>query len=240
MPRKSPLRLGPKPERAVSAPKPRVKRKAAAKSTPPAVVEPTGPLAGFDQFDATDYAQPIARGAQTRFLTVSPLRAIMAEEAARDGEHVVTERTRQGVLYGAGLGIERKVLATILGIDLETLERLYADELNTAVHLMMNDVQTNLYNIARDPYHSGAVRAGMYMLGKLGNELYKDERKSTALTVNPQTRTIDPALLSEDQRDALREILTSALRLAGGHTAQPALIEGEYDEVDDEDAEDVL
>ena len=254
MPReRKPLRLGPKPPKPPAdpnapkaPPKPRVKRKtkprAAAAAAPrtslPAPVEPTQPMAGFDQFAAQDYAVPVQRGSETRYLTVSPLRAIMAEQAEAE-EHVVTERTRQGVLYAAGLGMERPVIARILGIDLATLEELYTTELETAVHLLMSDVQTNLYNIARDPSHSQAVRAGMYILGKLGNTAYKDRvRGEGALMVDPATRTIDPALLDDDQRAALRDILTSALRLAAPQ--QREVIEGDYDEVDDDDAEDVL
>ena len=245
--RKSPLRLGPAPAKDPDAPakprsaKPRPKRKAkpaAAKSTSlPAVIEPTQPLAGFDQFAAQDYAVAVpgsGKNGETRYLTVSPLRAIMAEQ---DGatEHVVTERTRQGVLYAAGLGIERKVIARILGTDMETLERCYGTELETAVHLMMNDVQTNLYNIARDPSHSQAVRSGVFLLGKLGNTLYRDQNRAESLAINPQTRTVDPALLDDDQREALRNILMSAMSLAA---PRGQMVEGEYDEIDD--AGDVL
>ncbi|MDE2104055.1 MAG: hypothetical protein KGL39_42855 [Patescibacteria group bacterium] len=236
--RKSPLRpAGTKPESRVA--KPRPKKRVAAKpkrETLPAVL-PTEPLAGFDQITASDYTQPVA-GREGRYLTVSPLRAIMDEEQRRDGEHVVTERTRQGVLYGAGLGIETDVLATIYGVGLDDFRTMYASELRTAKHLMMNDVQTNLYNIARDPTHAGAVRAGMYMLGKLGNEIYKDEKRQAALTVNPTTRTVDVSLLTDDQRDALKQILTSALALAAPSGAQ--MVDGDYDEVDDEDGSDVL
>ena len=238
--RKSPLRTGPKPPPDPDAPKHRVKlaSKRKAKPTPaaptrlPAVVEPAGSMAGFDQFSASDYAVavPGQRNGETRYLTVSPLRAIMDEQAAAPA-HVVTERTRQGVLYGAGLGMEHSVIARIMGVELEELRRLYPAELATAVHLMMNDVQTNLYNIARDPSHAGAVRAGMFMLGKLGNELFKEEKRGAALVVDPQTRTIDPALLTDEQRADLRQILMSAMRLAN-----PApVIEAEYDDVSEED-----
>ena len=245
--RKSPLRLGPKPPPDPDAP-PKAPRKSpqrrakarpvgttlAATSTP-AVVEPTGPMAGFDQFAASDYAVavPGQRNGETRYLTVSPLRAIMDEQAAAP-EHIVTARTRQGVLYGAGLGMERSVIARIMGVELAELEQLYPTELATAVHLMMNDVQTNLYNIARDPAHSGAVRAGMFMLGKLGNELFKEEKRGSALVVDPRTRTIDPALLSDEQREDLRQILMSAMRLANP-VAVDTTVEAEYDDVDEED-----
>lgn len=207
---------------------------------PPAPVEPPAQMPGFETFVAADFTQKVPGGKQgeERYLTVSPLRAIMAEQAEVD-EHVVTERTRQGVLYGVGLGLERRVVARILGITVEEMETLYADECETAGALLMNDIQTNLYNIARDPRHGQSVRAGMFLLGKIGNDLYREAKKSSAVAVDPQTRTIDPALLDDEQRHALRSIIESALRLAAG--PQPEPVEGEYDEVDEtDDAEDLL
>lgn len=235
----SPLRTGPKPP---SEPKPKAKaarpKRRAAKpkaETLPAVV-PTGPMAGFDQFSVEDYAQPVA-GKEGRYLTVSPLRAIMAEELSRNGEHVVTERTKQGVLFGTGLGMDSRTMAILYGLETDEFERLYAREIATSTPLMLSDITANLYNIARDPQHTSSVKAGVYLLGKLGNKVYKDAQRSE-IAVNPQTRTIDPSLLDDDQRQALKDILVSALRLA-----QPngVIVEGTYADVDDEDdAEDLI
>lgn len=218
-------------------------RKAAEPEQPGTALALATPSAmpGFSQFSHQDYTVqvPGKKAGETRSLTVSPLRAIM-DEVQEAGEHVVTERTRQGVLYGAGLGIEKKALARIMGLDVETLERLYATELDTGVHLLMSDIQTNLYNIARDPNHSQAVRSGMFLLGKLGGKVFNEAKRLEAAQVNPTTRTIDPSTLTDDQRDALKDILLSAMRLA-----QPgAVIEGEYAEIegdaDDEDGDDLL
>lgn len=220
-------------------PKARPKKRVLKPATPPAIfVAPTAPMAGFSEFKPDDYAVKVPgyRDGEERYLTVSPLRAIQ-EEQAEASEHVVTKRTRQGVLYGAGLGMEPKVLARIMGVPTDELQALYAPELETATHLMMSDVQTNLYNIARDPRHTSSVKAGVYLLGKLGNRVYQEARiaTQTALMVNPTTRTIDPSLLDDDQRDALKDILLAAMRLA-----QPAvMVEGEYTEIE-EDGEDVL
>lgn len=230
--RDSPLRIGPRPEPVKRTPR---ARKHKAKASVPAVVrQPDEPLAGFESIEAHDYTEKDAKG---RYLTVSPLRAIMAEELTREGEHVPTERTRQGVLYGTGLGIENRVMAILYGMETDEFERVYTRELATGVHLMMNDIQTNMYNIARDPSHTSSVKAGMYLLGKLGNRIYREEKRLDALSVNPQTRTIDVGLLSEEDRDALKQILTSALQLASSGR-QPA-IEGRAVEVND-DEEDVL
>lgn len=220
------------------APRPKYQpktRKAPALPAPADTPTPDLPttMPGFDQFAASDYTM---QGSNGRMLTVSPLRAIMDEQRGLD-EHIVTERTRQGVLYGAGLGMEHKVLARIMGIDEALLRELYSAELETGTHLLMSDIKTNMYNIARDPTHTQAVRAGMYLLGKLGGDMYRESKRLEATQVNPETRTIDPSTLTEDQRDLLKEILTSAMRLA-----QPGapMLEGEFNEVEDDDAEDLL
>ena len=198
-------------------------------------------IPGHSAFTVEDFTEKATNS--ERVLTVSPLRAVMTEcEGVEPHEHVVTERTRQGVSLGAGLGMERKVIAMILNLDEETLERLYAKELKTATHLLMSDIQLNLYNIARDPKHVSSVKSGIYLLGRLGNRLFQEQRvASQALAVDPTTRTIDPSLLDDSQRSALRDILMAAMRLAQPGESAGVLVEGDYTETEDyDDAEDVL
>jgi hypothetical protein len=104
----------------------------------------------------------------------------------------------------------------------------------------MDDVKTNLYNIARDPAHKGTVQAGIYLLSRLGGDAFKDIKRiemtgadGKALEISQKTQTVDPRLLDADQREALRDILNSALRLAAPNAqAQSDIIDGEYEEVD--------
>ena len=218
---------------------------ATGKALEPHLVERTGQLGGFSAFDASDYTVATGKGPNARMLTVSPLRAVMEEQRLRalaDGEHVITDRTRQGVLYGAGLGMETSVMARIMGVDHERFQEIYEHEIATAPHLMMSDIQTNLYNIARDPSHSQSVRAGTYLLGKLGNKLYRDEQKrlGDALAVRPDSKTVDVSLLSADQRDSLRTILMAAMDLAAGGGVAPVVVEGDYAEIEDMSGEELL
>lgn len=173
--------------------------------------------------------------------TVSPFRALLADrgKTIRTGAHVPTAKSRQGVMYAAGLGLSQEATAKVIGISLETLRSHYKEELESARHVMMSDIQTNLYNIARNEKHKNTVQAGIFLLSKLGGEDYK-EKKSVELTgpdgkplqIDHQTRTIDPSLLNPDQRDALREILTSAMKLAAGGQQQieHQIVEAEYSE----------
>lgn len=181
----------------------------------------------------------LADGSEPEY-TVSPFRAMLADrgKTIRVGDHVPSAKSRQGVMYGAGLGLSQTEIARIMGISLDTLRSHYEEELQSARSVMMSDIQTNLYNIARDPKHKNSVQAGMFLLSKLGGDVYR-EKKSVELSgpdgqplqIDQQTRTIDPTLLNPEQRDALRDILNSAMRLA--QQPGPAQIEGEYRQVED-------
>jgi hypothetical protein len=175
--------------------------------------------------------------------TVSPFRALLADRPRKpqSHEHVPTEKTRRGVIYAHGLGISQEAIARIMGINVKTLIHHYEDNLFAARHMMMNDIQTNLYNIARDPNHKGTVQAGIYLLSNLGGEAYRPSKKvelsgpdGRPLQIDQRTQTVDPRMLTVEQRDALREIMTSALKLTQSSDApsESEPIDGEYKEVD--------
>ena len=176
--------------------------------------------------------------------TVSPIRALLPDKGARKKsprEHVPTEKSRKGVLHAVGLGMNHENIAKVMGISVTALTNHYRGELDTGLSLLMDDVKTNLYNIARDVNHKGTVQAGIYLLSRLGGDAFKDIKRiemtgadGKALEVNHQTQTVDPRLLDADQREALRDILTSAMRLAAPNTQpQPDIIDGEFEEVED-------
>lgn len=174
--------------------------------------------------------------------TVSPIRALLPDKGARKKsprEHIPTDKSRKGVLHAVGLGMNHENIAKVMGISVTALTNHYREELDTGMSLLMDDVKTNLYNIARDENHKGTVQAGIYLLSRLGGDAFKDIKRiemtgadGKALEVSHQTQTVDPRLLDADQREALRDILTSALRLAAPNAqAQPNVIDGEFEEV---------
>lgn len=177
--------------------------------------------------------------------TVSPIRALLPDKGARKKsprEHIPTEKTRKGVLHAVGLGMNHENIAKVMGISVTALTNHYREELDTGMSLLMDDVKTNLYNIARDGSHKGTVQAGIYLLSRLGGDAFKDIKRiemtgadGKALEVNHQTQTVDPRLLDADQREALRDILTSAMRLAAPNAqAQSNVIDGEFEEVEND------
>jgi hypothetical protein len=182
-------------------------------------------------------------GISSRY-TVSPIRALLPDGGARKKsprEHIPTEKTRKGVLHAVGLGMNHDNIAKVMGISVTALTNHYREELDTGMSLLMDDVKTNLYNIARDENHKGTVQAGIYLLSRLGGDAFKDIKRiemtgadGKALEVSHQTQTVDPRLLDADQREALRDILTSALRLAAPNAQpKPDIIDGEFEELND-------
>jgi hypothetical protein len=174
---------------------------------------------------------------------VSPIRALLPDKGARKKsphEHVPTEKSRKGVLHAVGLGMNHENIAKVMGISVTALTNHYREELDVGLSVVMDDVKTNLYNIARDPAHKGTVQAGIYLLSRLGGDAFKDIKRiemtgadGKALEISQKTQTVDPRLLDADQREALRDILNSALRLAAPNAqAQTDIIDGEYEEVD--------
>ena len=175
--------------------------------------------------------------------TVSPIRALLPDKGARKKsphEHIPTEKSRKGVLHAVGLGMNHENIAKVMGISVTALTNHYREELDIGLSVVMDDVKTNLYNIARDPAHKGTVQAGIYLLSRLGGDAFKDIKRiemtgadGKALEISQKTQTVDPRLLDADQREALRDILNSALRLAAPNAqAQTDIIDGEYEEVD--------
>lgn len=175
---------------------------------------------------------------------VSPIRALLPDKGARKKsphEHIPTEKSRKGVLHAVGLGMNHENIAKVMGISVTALTNHYREELDIGLSVVMDDVKTNLYNIARDPAHKGTVQAGIYLLSRLGGDAFKDVKRiemtgadGKALEISQKTQTVDPRLLDADQREALRDILNSALRLAAPNAqAQTDIIDGEYKEVDD-------
>jgi hypothetical protein len=192
--------------------------------------------------EPTDVDGPDKSGIDKRF-TVSPIRALLPDKGARKKrphEHIPTTKSRKGVLHAVGLGMNHENIAKVMGISVNALTNHYREELDIGLSLLMDDVKTNLYNIARDENHKGTVQAGIYLLSRLGGDNFKDVKRiemtgadGKALEISQKTQTVDPRLLDADQREALRDILNSALRLAAPSAqAQEEAIDGEYEEVE--------
>lgn len=211
------------------------KQKRLAKKDVPAPAEPIND--GGEKYTPAVGRMTVMQGGEEIELTVSPFRELLAHKP-RKGEHVPTVKWRQAVMTAAGMGMTQQVMADLIGINVNTLRNHYREELDSSRELLMDDVKINIYNVARDRNHKDSIKAGMFLLSKLGGEEFRD-RKSVELSgpdgkplqIDQQTRTIDPTLLSHDQRDTLRDILQSALKLA--QQPGPAVVEADYKVIED-------
>ena len=212
-------------------------RKAGKRQVVPKTTKPVEPINdGAAKLDTSKDIAIFPKEGEDQELVISPFRALLPYRP-RKGEHVPTEKSRKAVMYASGLGMSQKGIADILNISMTALTNHYEEELKIARELMLHDIQTNLYNIARDPKHKNTVQAGIFLLSKLGGEDYKEKRSieltgkdGQPLQIDQRTRTLDPAMLSHEQRDALRDILSSAMKLA--QQPAPVQLEAEYKEID--------
>ena len=172
--------------------------------------------------------------------------------------HEPTKVTRNQVLMFCGMGLTHGQICKLLDISTPTLYKNYRAELDTGEAQMNFNVANNLYNIATDPTHKSGAQAAMFWMKTRARWRETNRLEHTGPDGQPiqnqvsAVRTIDASALNADQRQALRELMESALATAlqngtnGGnlidHQDEPE--EDDYEEEDsgeeeaaDEDAE---
>ena len=180
-------------------------------------------------------------------LDYNPVLVLRAARKPSKKQHVPTESQREAVEECVGLGLTQMQIAKVMGITANTLAKHYKDELEMGKVAKIAALSRTMFSIGTDRTHKGVVPAAMYLLKTQGGEQFRETQRTELtgkdgkpLQVNTKSHTIDPTLLSGDQREALREILTSAMKLAAPTTPQQQdddgeTIDGEYAEVDEDD-----
>lgn len=158
--------------------------------------------------------------------------------------HAPTDVTRNQVKYYCGMGLTQEQMATLMGITRETLRKHYREELDSGMAEMNLRVSENLYNIATNPDHKGTVQASMFWAKtRMG---WRDTNRTEV--TGPDGRpiqadieirdTIDSRLLTQEQRDALKEILIVATSSNASPQTNNGAIGVESDEDGDDEAAD--
>ena len=130
-------------------------------------------------------------------------------------KHLVTEATKHQVLQLCAFGMTHDQIATVLGINRNTLAKYYRHELDTGLLQMNASVAQNLYRIATGE-EKEAVRAAIFWLMQRGGDAWRHTQKvesSVDVKVKAE-RTIDSRQLSMEDRQALRAILMRATESA--------------------------
>lgn len=81
--------------------------------------------------------------------------------------HVPTDRDRRQVEIMTGLGLTQEQIGKILGVSEDTLQRHYADEIESGVAKANAKVAQNLFNIATSR-ESGSVAAAIFWMKSRG------------------------------------------------------------------------
>ena len=177
-------------------------------------------------------------------LAYNPVLALRAARKPTKKEHVPTQGQREAVEECVGLGLTHAQIAKVMGISIGTLVKYYKDELDMGKIAKIAALSRTMFSIGTDRTHKGVVPAAMYLLKTQGGEQFRETQRTELtgkdgkpLEVNTKSNTVDPSLLSHDQREALREILTSAMKLAAPTTPQVddegETIDGDYTDVTD-------
>lgn len=171
---------------------------------------------------------------------INPIKALTPSrpKAPRDDKYIPTDRERHAVGELAALGFTREQVARVLNISTTLLDRTFDTEMFLGRMEKIASVSQTMFAVATDPTNKGVVSAGKYILATQGGPQWRETTRQEITGADGKAiavaadRTVDPALLSDEQRTNLRDILASALRLAGGAGsglagAAGAVIEGE-------------
>jgi hypothetical protein len=164
--------------------------------------------------------------------------------------HEPTEITRKQVLHFCGMGMTQKQISVLLGIAPITLMKHYRRELDIGEAQMNVNVANNLYTIATDPAHKGGVQAAIFWMKTRGRWRETSRVEHTGAdgeaikTESKKAEVIDSSKLSPEHREALREIIASAIAKQAQDDAHKALKdveqnyeEAEYEEIDEDEDE---
>lgn len=131
--------------------------------------------------------------------------------------HIPTDETRIIVHRAAGLGLTQDQIAHLIGVHPNTLAKRYKVELKTAEAFLNFNVAQNLYSIATNPGHKGAVAAAIFWMKTRGGWREVTRHEHTGEGGGPiqhqvvKADTIDVRTLTAEQREALRATLIEAM-----------------------------
>ena len=152
-----------------------------------------------------------------------------------------TDDQRRQVKAMAAYGVPQGDIATVLNIDAKTLRKHFWLELQTGSIEANAKVAQSLFQRATTEKGSAGVTAAIFWLKTRGGDPWR-EIKRTELTgkdgkplmIDDGRRdVIDSSDLTPEQRQALRQIITQAV--AQKINEVPDLIEGDYEDVTDDD-----
>lgn len=114
-------------------------------------------------------------------------------------------------------GLNINQTASIARVGVETIKKYYKEEWDIGTASVVVRIASNMVNIATDPNHKQSVAAGKYMLSRLAPDVFSERKQIQMLgadgqPVDPAKRTLDPYLMTDEQRELLKETLADVLK----------------------------
>jgi hypothetical protein len=143
-------------------------------------------------------------------------------------------------------GLNMTQTANIVGVGVNTINKYYKEDWNSGTSNLVVNIAQNMAVIATDPNHKQAVAAGKFMLATLAPDVFSQRRQIQMLgadgqPIDPGKKTLDPYLMTDEQRELLKETLADVLKDAVDDAQQykdGQLPEGEYVAIEDQSGED--
>ena len=114
-------------------------------------------------------------------------------------------------------GLSMAQASGIVGISINTIRKYYGEDWNSGTSNLVVNIANNMAVIATDPNHKQSVAAGKFMLATLAPDIFSQRRQIQMLgadgqPVDPGKKTLDPYLMTDEQRELLKETLADVLK----------------------------
>lgn len=166
----------------------------------------------------------------------------MARKLARGNQpHRPNEKTRNAVREGCAKGMTQPEIAAFMGITDRTLRKYYKPELREGKYESVLKVADKLFSIAMDDNPatiSQQLAASIFILKTQGGwrEVNRTEitgKDGGAIKIEASRAVLDPRDMSPEAREEFRALLEGKM----AEIEQDEAIDGEYEEVEDDDGE---
>jgi hypothetical protein len=179
------------------------------RTPPPALEEAQGPQREVLALWMKDKVEKIQADADAR-----------AELLRTVGEHPSPIFSRMVKNFGM-LGIEKKLVAKIMGITPGTLNQFYAEDYDVGAAEIISSVAANMLRIATSPDDPNNAKVGMDVLNRRGGEEWKPPAQKLITSIEKKDNVIDSSKFSYEERQELRKMLERIQQGGEGEPLQP-------------------
>ena len=115
------------------------------------------------------------------------------------------------------VGLSMAQTATIMRVSNNTIKKYYNEDWHVGTSNLIANIAQNMAVIATDPNHKQAVAAGKFMLATLAPDVFSQRRQiqmlgADGMPVDPIKKTLDPYLMTDEQRELLKDTLADVLK----------------------------